>query len=129
MRSPFVLLGGLMFCQQVGPAAAADPHSYARPEQVRVGHVDLDLSVDFDAKRLHGHATLTLERSDPSQPLVLDSRQLRIDRVETSADGTTFQPGRFEVGKEDDILGAPITVPLPPSAAFVRIHYATGPTA
>jgi aminopeptidase N len=110
-------------------APAADPHSHARPEQVRVRHVDLDLTVDFDTKRLHGHATFTVERADPSKPLILDSRKLHIDRVELSADGAAFQPGRFEVGKDDAILGAPITVPLAPGARFVRMHSATDPTA
>src|SRR5215211_6849657 len=112
-----------------GVASAADAHSFARPEQVRVRHVDLDLTVDFDAKRLHGHATLTLDRRDPSKPLILDSRQLHIDRVETSADGTTFRPGQFASGKVHDVLGSPVTVPLPPNATAVRIHYATDPAA
>ena len=40
-----------------------DIHSFARPEEARVTDVALDLRVDFDAKRLSGRATLTLERS------------------------------------------------------------------
>ena len=85
-----------------GAARAADVHSHANPEQVRVRHVDLDLAVDFDRQRLHGHATLTVERTsaDEKQPLILDSRKLLIEKVETSAEGQRFQPGRFTVGKE-----------------------------
>ena len=107
---------------------AADVHSYARPEQVRVWHVDLDLEVDFARQRLQGHATLTVERvsRDATQPLVLDSRKLQIDKVEISTDGATFTPGRFSLGKEDDILGQAVTVPLPEKANTVRVHYATG---
>src|SRR6516162_4650988 len=112
-------------------AHAADPHSYARPEHVRVRHVDLDLEVNFDAHVLKGRATLTVERTskDESQPLVLDSRKLKIEKVETSADGKTFEPAHFKVGKEDAILGSPVTVTLPPKVAYVRIHYATDPQA
>src|SRR5437773_4410608 len=71
---------------------AADGHSHARPEHVRVRHVDLDLEVDFDRQRLRGQATLTVERTsqDDKQPLVLDSRKLQIATVETSADGKDF---------------------------------------
>ncbi|MFO0811546.1 MAG: M1 family aminopeptidase [Gemmataceae bacterium] len=110
---------------------AADVHSYARPDHVRVRHVDLDLDVDFAAQRLRGTATLTVERTskDATQPLVLDSRKLAIEKVETSADGKAFAPGRFAVGPEDAILGSPVTIPLPANATAVRIHYATGPQA
>src|SRR5258708_31358771 len=71
---------------------AADGHSHARPEHVRVRHVDLDLEVDFDRQRLRGVVTLTVERTsqDDKQPLVLDSRKLQIATVETSADGKDF---------------------------------------
>ncbi len=80
-----------------GAAGQVDVHSHGRPDQVRVRHVDLDLEVDFDRQRIHGHATLTVERmsKDDKQPLVLDSRKLKIEKVETSADGMDFEPGRF----------------------------------
>jgi leukotriene A-4 hydrolase/aminopeptidase len=111
-------------------AAPPDTHSYSRPDQVRVRHVDLDLTVDFDRQRLSGSATLAVERKkDETRPLVLDSRKLHIESVETSVDGKDFQPGRFEVGKEDEILGSPVTVTLPPRAISVRVRYATDRTA
>jgi leukotriene-A4 hydrolase len=114
-----------------GAGWAADVHSFAHPEHVRVRHVDLDLEVDFGAQKLDGQATLTIERTsnDETQPLVLDSRRLHIDRVETSADGKEFVAGRFTLGKEDDILGTAVTVPLPARVAAVRVHYATDPQA
>jgi aminopeptidase N len=107
---------------------ATDVHSYANPEQVRVRHVHLDLEVDFDRKRLSGTTTLTVERTstDLTQPIVLDSRSLAIDKVETSVDGKSFTGTRFHFGKEDDILGTPVTVELPAAAKFVRVHYTTG---
>lgn len=111
-------------------AGAADPHSFARPDQVRVRHVDLDLTVDFAAHVLRGAATLTVERQGAAEaPLLLDSRRLDIATAEASADGEKFQPTRFEVGKEDAILGAPVTVALPPQTNFVRLRYATRPEA
>src|SRR5262249_60192097 len=96
-------------------ADPADVHSYARPEHVRVRHVDLDLQVDFERQRLHGHVTLAVERTskDEKQPLLLDSRKLAIEKIEVSADGKTFEEARFEVGKEDPILGSSVTGALP----------------
>jgi leukotriene A-4 hydrolase/aminopeptidase len=106
----------------------ADVHSYGRPDQVRVRHVDLDLEVDFELQRLRGQATLTVERvsKDDTLPLTLDSRNLKIDRVEHSPDGKDFHPARFALGKEDEILGSPLTVSLPARVNLVRLHYATG---
>ena len=50
----------------------ADPHSYANPEESRVRHLDLDLTVDFTQKKLKGSVTLAL---DPAgRELVLDTQ-------------------------------------------------------
>lgn len=108
-----------------------DLHSFSHPEHVRVRHVSLDLGVDFAKHRLAGAATLTIERTstDLSQPLILDTRGLAIGSVLTSTDGKTFIPGKFEHGKEQEPLGAPLTIPLPEHPKAVRIRYATGPNA
>jgi leukotriene A-4 hydrolase/aminopeptidase len=115
------------------PAATAkkDHHSFANPEHIRVGHVDLDLNVDFERKALAGHATLSVERTsgDVKQPLLLDSRALRVKKVEWSSDGRSFTEGSFSAGKTDPILGEKLSVPLPADVKRVRLHYSTGPRA
>lgn len=108
---------------------AQDYHSYANPSAVRVRHVDLDWEVLFDQKILKGSATLTVERTSQTEPLILDTRDLSIERVETSANGTSYSSGMFTVGATDKILGAPLTIPLPAGATRVRIHYSTSPGA
>src|SRR5438093_8370709 len=105
------LVPSLLAVVSLGAVAAAplekDHHSFANPEHVRVRHVDLDLNVDFERKSLAGHATLTVERTsdDRKQPLLLDSRALRVKKVEWSTDGRSFTEGSFSVGKTDPILG------------------------
>ncbi len=125
MRVVAGLIG--FFATSAAQAQPADIHSFGRPELVRVRHVDLDLDVDFALQKLSGHATLAIERvsNDDSHPLILDSRKLKIDKVEASDDGTTFTPTKFELGKEDMILGTPIVISLPAKAKAVRVHYAT----
>lgn len=110
-------------------AAAQDYHSFANPSAVRVRHIALDWDVRFDQKILQGSATLTVERTSQTEPLILDTRDLKIEKVETSANGTTYSAGTFEVGASDKILGAPLTIPLPANATRVRIHYSTSPDA
>jgi len=108
---------------------AQDFHSYANPSAARVRHIDLDWDVLFDQKILKGTATLTIERTSPDKPLILDTRDLKIEKVETSADGKQYAPGTFTLGASDKILGAPLTIPLPAQANRVRIYYSTSPGA
>jgi leukotriene-A4 hydrolase len=110
-------------------STARDFHSYANPSAVRVKHIDLDWDVLFDQKILKGTATLTIDRISPDQPLILDTRDLQVEKIETSVDGQSFSPGTFTVGEADKILGAPLTIPLPAAASHVRIHYSTSPGA
>ncbi len=108
--------------------AERDLHSHANPEHVRVRHVDLSLKIDFEKQRIDGSATLHVERTstDVTQPLILDSRDLRIDAVTTSDNGRDFKPTKFRIDKSDPILGAPLTIELPVKAQRVRIDYRTG---
>ena len=66
--------------------SSKDPHSYSNPEQIKVRHVDLDLQVSFEKKTLEGSATLTVERvtGNSDAPLVLDTQDLKIARVEAA---------------------------------------------
>ena len=107
-----------------------DPHSYANPEEVRVRHIDLDLQVSFVDHKLNGTATLRLERvREGATNLQLDTRDLAIGKVETSADGRLFVPAKFSLGTRDPLLGSSLSVQLPAAASHVRIFYATSPQA
>jgi len=99
---------------------AIDPHSYANPLVTRVRHLELDLSVSFDERVLRGAATLALEPA--GETLVLDTRDLKIHRVNGQTAG-------FSLGPRDPILGSPLTITLPPGARSVTIEYETSPSA
>ncbi len=134
-----------------------DPHSFSRPDQVRVTHVGLSWVVDFDAKTLTGDAILLLDRVDPKAPLILDSRDLDIKQVyaanlgdaakagehgvpELASKATREHPSFAEVewrsetnektGETGDLdLGTALIISLPPEADTVKITYATRPDA
>jgi len=113
------------------PDERKDLHSYSNPEQIRVTDVALDLDVLFPQKVLKGTATLTVERAATHKegPIILDTRSLDIEKVESSADGKTFADAKFTLGKNDPILGAPLTINLPPAVTAVRVQYASRPEA
>jgi aminopeptidase N len=109
-----------------------DIHSYARPDEVRVTHVALDLRADFDAHVLSGTATLSLERDGSAAEVVLDTKGLQIELI--TANGinrhrATPTELKFALGNEDHILGRPLTVQLPQEVSEITISYRTSPTA
>ena len=113
------------------PIYADDFHSYSNPKAVRVTNVDLDWNVSFDKKIIKGTATLSVNRNsgDKNAPIILDTRDLKIEKAETSTDGKTFKKTTYKLGATDKILGSSLTVQLPSDAKFVRIAYSTSPNA
>ncbi|MBU2167704.1 MAG: M1 family metallopeptidase [Alphaproteobacteria bacterium] len=106
-----------------------DVHSHARPEIARVGHVDLDLTADFDRKVLSGTATLDISGREGADQIVLDVRNLDIETV-TDGAGRALT---WRLGASDPILGQALEIDLPAlSAGETRklvIRYATRPDA
>jgi leukotriene-A4 hydrolase len=97
-----------------------DVHSYSRPGQVRVRHLDLDLNVDFDRKVLEGSVEIQFDTLSAGD-LILDTRGLDIHSVELA--------DSFELGPADPVLGAPLRIVQAADTDRVRVHYSTSPAA
>ncbi len=123
-----------------------DPHSFSRPDQVRVRHMGLHWKVDFEARALEGRALLWIDRIDPNAPLVLDTRDLEIVRVSSGkaeiASGDrgvpelVVQPRPLELeattwalGDPDPDLGTPLSIELREGDELIEITYRTRPAA
>jgi len=110
------------------PAVAADAvdiHSFARPADARVTHVALDLRADMQAHELRGTATLTVQRRPGATELVLDTRDLDIEKV---ADGSGAALAHA-LGDADPVKGRPLTVKLDDRQGPVVVSYTTRPSA
>lgn len=105
-----------------------DHYSYSQPHQVRIKHLELDLAVQFEQHTLKGTAVLTLERPFAGD-LILDTRDLNIERVESGSDSDSFKDRNFQIGAGNRILGTPLTIHLNDRATRIRIHYSTNPNA
>ena len=104
---------------------AVDIHSFAKPLVARVTHIALDLTVDFDARRLGGTAALDIQKQPGAKEIILDDRGLEIDRI---AD----QSGKalpYKVGASDANLGAPLAVGLRGDTSRIVISYKSAPDA
>ncbi|MDH3743599.1 MAG: M1 family metallopeptidase [Acidobacteriota bacterium] len=100
-----------------------DPHSFARPDEVRVTHLALDLTVDFDHRILEGTAALEFEGE--GSELVLDTRNLDIQAILLD-DGTAAD---FSLGEEVEFLGRSLTIALPAGTKSAIVRYVTDPSA
>jgi len=103
-----------------------DPHSYANFEDVVVEHLHLDLQLDFEAKVMRGKAELLINNKGGAQELVLDTRQLTIDKVTLDDDGAEVE---FVMGPAHPLEGSSLTIPINDSTKTVHIHYSTSPEA
>jgi len=100
----------------------ADEHSYAEPARVRIERLRLDLRVDFEARQLAGTAALGLAWARPLPPyrLILDTRDLVIERIEAVAPGEAPRSVPFALGPRDPILGSPLAIALDRAYPEVR---------
>ena len=99
-----------------------DPHSHARPNEIAIRHLDLDVTVDFDGRRLTGRAAFSLDRTTPGAgTFVLDTWDLDIRSV-VAGDGTALD---HELGEAHPFLGRPLTIEAG-TADTVVVDYATG---
>ncbi len=122
----------LLFCALApGLAAfAADEHSFAEPERVRVRDIGLDLVVDFERKELRGTADLALDWIDPkARTLVLDTRSLTIEKVLARSGDGGWRRADYTLGPSDATLGTPLRIQLKRQHEIVRVRYRTAPDA
>lgn len=102
-----------------------DPHSYAKPNEVAIKHLHLDLAADFSTKTLDGFAELTLDNKTNATELWLDTKDLTIKKIELDNGSETT----FELGKDDEHLGQSLKVAIQPTTQKVKIYYTTSPDA
>lgn len=124
-----VIIGLLLRCSLL-QAHHQDAHSFANIHQVSTHHLRIVLTVDFTRHQLSGYVEHWLQRLDPAaNKLVLDTKGLRISKVEISADGEHWQASQYLLGLTNPLLGQPLNIRLKADTLRVRVHYQTGPDA
>jgi leukotriene-A4 hydrolase len=104
---------------------AIDTASFAKPLEARVTHVALDLTVNFEARRLEGTATLDIDRRPDAKQIILDDNGLNVAKI---VDGSN-RPLPFTVGAKDPNLGSPLAITLRPDTKRIAITYKSAPNA
>jgi leukotriene-A4 hydrolase len=102
-----------------------DVHSFAKPNEVVVTHLQLDLTVDFATKILSGTAQLTLTNNSQANTVHLDANGLAISKILLDdGNATTFQ-----LSAPVSHLGSDLAIAILPTTKTITIYYSTSPTA
>jgi leukotriene-A4 hydrolase len=101
-----------------------DPHSFSRPLESVVKHLSLNLNVDFDKKILSGTAKLSIKVFEQSKELILDTRDLTIQKVLVDE-----KPVEYTLSTPDKILGSALHIPVGINSKIVTVYYSSSPGA
>jgi leukotriene-A4 hydrolase len=118
-----LLIAATLACarQQTLPVPTVENYSYARPMEVGVSHMDLDLQVDFDHQVITGRAAYDLDKKTDAAVVVFDTWALNITDVTLEGGKQTH----WALGDSLPLIGRPLSVAIGPEDARVIIHYRT----
>ena len=103
---------------------ATDQHSFCKPSESVVKHLEWDAEVHFDSKTIDATATYSVESSDDAERIILDIRELNIKSVKI--DGLEAS---YEIGEEMPFIGSPLSIDISPETKEVSVEYTTQPGA
>ncbi len=104
-----------------------DPHSYAKPSEAAINHLDLDVDVDFDDQQIAGTASYKIKNKQDVDSIYLDAHDLTIDKVTLGKDGE--EATGYSLGKDRKHMGQPLAIAIKPETQWINIQYKTSPNA
>jgi aminopeptidase N len=125
---PVLALVSLSSCAKKEAAITpptVENYSYAKPAEVAVSHMDIDLDVDFDNHVLTGSASFLLDNKSKSNVIHFDTWALNIRDVVLEDDQGNEKKARFVVGDSLELIGRPLSVVIEPNTRRVTVHYRT----
>jgi leukotriene-A4 hydrolase len=99
-----------------------DEHTYAKPAEAVVKHLDLDIKVDFNMQTISGKASWTIENISKGNEIIFDENTLEISKVTLDEDE---KETKFQLGDNIEYHGRPLRVTIAPETKRVNIYYKT----
>ena len=103
-----------------------DPHSYAKPQEAWIKHLNLDITVDFERSIIYGTASYHIGKAEGVQMITFDTRDLTIQEVRLDEEERLVD---FALAEPEEYLGQALTIPIQPKTEVVHIKYETSPDA
>jgi leukotriene-A4 hydrolase len=101
-----------------------DSHTLSNAGEVLMKHLNLDIEVSFDNRKISGVAIWDIENTAKVANLQLDDEGLRIDSV--TVDGVKTA---HALSQAVEHLGTRLNIPIKPESRQVAVYYATGDSA
>lgn len=102
---------------------ARDVHTYAKPSEAVVKHLNWEATVDFEQQQIQAVARLDIETAGDAEQLILDTKGLQIERVTLDEEETLAV---FELGEYNEHMGSPLSIQIKPDTKQVNVYYSTG---
>ena len=99
-----------------------DTHTFSKPNEAVVKHLDLDIKVNFDAQTISGKASWTIENTAKGNEIIFDENTLNITKVTLGVDEKETQ---FKLGDAIEFHGRPLHISIEPNTTKVNIYYNT----
>lgn len=98
-----------------------DPHSFSKPDNAVVTHLEWDAEVDFESKIINAKASWQIELN--GDEIHFDTRNLDIQKVTVGKEDETEVD--FQLADEVEFLGQDLMIPLENGTEWVNIYYKT----
>lgn len=100
-----------------------DPHTFAKPSEAVMTHLNWEATVSFDEKKIEGIARITIKTGENAEKLILDTKNLQIERVTlgTAEDSTSYE---LKSG-DNEHMGSALEIDILPDTELVNIYYST----
>jgi aminopeptidase N len=122
-----LLTSGCLHSQSIDVGGTPfDNHSYAEPEKAIVKHLDLQLAVNFNEKKLSGVAIWSIDNVSKGNEIIFDNNGLNIQKITLGEDEVETN---YSFGAADSLLGSAIHIAIKPETRKVNIYYSTKPDA
>lgn len=104
-----------------------DPHSYAKPWQAVIDHLELAIELNFDKEQISGTASYRIINKSGADSIYLDTRNLTIEEV-TLGENNPAKTG-YSLGEKQKHMGRPLVIDIESGTKWVNIQYQTSPDA
>jgi leukotriene A-4 hydrolase/aminopeptidase len=128
-RLLWLLLLGAFACKQPSQTESSvdqqpvnDPHTFSNSAQAVAKHLDLNIKVDFSTQQLTGKASWTIDNISGVDNIIFDTWKMQIQKVTL---GDDEKATNFQLGKEVQVFGQPLTINIDDNTKKVNIYYTT----
>ncbi len=102
-----------------------DQHSFAKPQEALITHLNWDAIIDFDRKTIQAVAQYDILKYPKSKKIILDTKNLDIQKVWRNQNDSI----EYELKEINELLGQALHIPLSKDTKTISIQYKTSPDA